>query len=99
MNPNVLRVPVVPGLDPRTAYGDVHERGIRGMVLEAFGVGNMPDLEKDGWLPWLIDQRSKDVLVYLTTQCLAGALRPELYQSGSVALDMGVENSRYMTPE
>ena len=26
---------------------------MRGIVLEAFGVGNMPDLPKQGWLPWL----------------------------------------------
>ena len=23
------------------------------MVLESFGVGNMPDLPAQGWLPWL----------------------------------------------
>lgn len=34
-------------------YGDLKERGVRGIVLEAFGVGNMPDLPKYGWLPWL----------------------------------------------
>ena len=99
LNPNVLRVPIVPGLDPYKAYGDLSSRGIRGVVLEAFGVGNMPDEEELGWLPWLMEQRRKGLLVYLTSQCLAGTLHPELYRSGSVALDMGVENGRYMTPE
>ena len=49
----VIRVPVIPGLDPRTAYGNLAERDVKGIVLEAFGVGNMPDLPKFGWLPWL----------------------------------------------
>ena len=49
----VIRVPVIPGLDPRKAYGNLAERDVRGIVLEAFGVGNMPDLPKFGWLPWI----------------------------------------------
>jgi len=42
LEPNVLRVPVVPGSDPRVCYGNLFERGVRGIVLEAFGVGNIP---------------------------------------------------------
>ena len=49
----VIRVPVIPGVDPRVAYGKLADRNIRGVILEAFGVGNMPDLPKFGWLPWL----------------------------------------------
>lgn len=54
--PNVIRVPIVPGSDPRVAYGQLIERGVRGVVLEAFGVGNMPDLPQQGWMPWLRQQ-------------------------------------------
>ena len=46
-------MPVIPGMDPRSGYGNLVERNIKGIVLEAFGVGNMPDLPKYGWLPWL----------------------------------------------
>jgi len=99
LNPNVIRVPIVPGVDPRKAYGDLYERGVRGIVLEAFGVGNMPDNKSHGWLPWLKQQRKKGLLVYLCSQCNAGNLHPELYRSGSVALNMGVESGRQMTPE
>ncbi len=34
-------------------YGDLKARNVRGVVLESFGVGNMPDLPRLGWLPWL----------------------------------------------
>lgn len=37
-----MRVPIVPGSDPRMMYGNLHGRGVRGVVLEAFGVGNIP---------------------------------------------------------
>jgi hypothetical protein len=33
--------------------GDLYARGIRGIVLEAFGVGNMPWTKQTGWIPWL----------------------------------------------
>ena len=32
---------------------------MRGIVLETFGVGNMPDLPVHGWIPWLRAQRKK----------------------------------------
>jgi len=99
LNSKVLRVPIVPGCDPRKAYGDLFGRGIHGIVLEVFGVGNMPDQAQQGWLPWLKEQRKKGLQVYLCSQCSAGNLHPELYRSGSVALNMGVESGKQMTPE
>lgn len=44
-------------------YGDLASRGVKGVVLEAFGVGNIPDEPKHGWLPWLKDQRRKGLQV------------------------------------
>jgi hypothetical protein len=73
------------------AYGDIYARGVRGVVLETFGVGNMPDLPIHGWLPWLRSQRRKGLQVYLASQCGAGSLHPELYRSGSLALELGVQ--------
>jgi len=55
------------------AYGDLYGRGVRGIVLEAFGLGNMPDLPTMGWMPWLRSQRKKGMAVYLASQCLNGA--------------------------
>lgn len=52
------------------------------------GVGNMPDGDAHKWLPWLREQRAGGLQVYLSTQCTNGALQPELYRSGSVAIDM-----------
>ncbi|KAL4445421.1 hypothetical protein ABPG77_011246 [Micractinium sp. CCAP 211/92] len=99
LDPRVIRVPIIPGSDPRAMYGDVAARGVKGLVLESFGVGNMPDRPDSGWLPWLREQRRKGVLVYLSSQCAVGPLHPELYKSGSVALKLGVESGPQMTPE
>lgn len=97
--PHVMRVPVVPGLDPRVAYGDVAARGVRGVVLEVFGVGNCDDREDAGWLPWLREMRALGVLFLLTSQCEQGYLAPQSYRSGTAAMMLGAASSKLMTPE
>ena len=97
INPNVIRISIIPGCDPNKAYGDLYERGVRGIVLEAFGVGNMPNDEF--WIPWLRVQRKKGLAVYLSSQCERGTLHPELYMAGSFALEMGVKGGPMMSPE
>ena len=97
INPNVIRISIIPGCDPNKAYGDLYERGVRGIVLEAFGVGNMPNDEF--WIPWLRIQRKKGLTVYLSSQCERGKLHPELYMAGSFALEMGVKGGPMMSPE
>jgi len=54
----------------------------------AFRVGNMPDGNLHEWLPWLKEQRERGLEVCLSSQCTRGALKPEHYRSGSVALEM-----------
>ena len=68
LDTRVIRVPVIPGLDPRTAYGNLAKRDVKGIVLESFGVGNMPDLPKFGWLPWL-KTIIKEVCIYAHAAC------------------------------
>eukprot|EP00237_Pycnococcus_provasolii_P015538 CAMPEP_0205955050 /NCGR_PEP_ID=MMETSP1459-20131121/28743_1 /ASSEMBLY_ACC=CAM_ASM_001120 /TAXON_ID=41880 /ORGANISM="Pycnococcus provasolii, Strain RCC931" /LENGTH=385 /DNA_ID=CAMNT_0053327355 /DNA_START=530 /DNA_END=1687 /DNA_ORIENTATION=+ len=99
LDTRVLRVPVVPGVNPYISYGDCVERGVRGIVLEVFGVGNMPNCPSSQWLRWLEDQADKGLKVYLTSQCASGDMRPELYQSGSVALRLGAQGGPRMIPE
>lgn len=95
LDANVMRVPIIPGLEHERAYGDLHARGVRGIILEAFGVGNFPS----GIIPWLAEQKSKGLSIYLSTQCHTGQLRPELYAAGLGALAMGAKSGPVMTSE
>ena len=99
LDPNVIRLPIVPGCDPKKVYGDLYARGVRGIVLEAFGVGNMPWTKETGWIPWLRSQRKQGMVIYLTSQCESGELHPELYRTGSLALELGAVSGPMMTPE
>ena len=99
LNPNVIRVPICPSQDPFVAYGDLAGRGVCAMLLEVFGTGNMPDLESDGWLPWIRWQRDQGLYMYLISQCDVGQLHPELYRAGAAAMEVGVETGPQLTPE
>ena len=92
---NVIRVPIVPGVNAREAYGDLYGRGVRGIILEAFGVGNFPA----AWLAFLTEQAERGLRIYLSTQCESGDLHPELYASGQGALNLGAKSGPLMTPE
>ena len=53
LDTRVMRVPILPGADPRQLYGDLAGRGVRGIVLEAFGVGAPGCGAALGVMPWL----------------------------------------------
>ena len=92
LEPRVARIPIVPGADPRVIFGSLaggDDGGPRGIILEAFGVGNFNDLEEAGLVPWIKEQRRRGVEVLLSSQCHAGELHPELYRSGRGALLAG----------
>jgi L-asparaginase/Glu-tRNA(Gln) amidotransferase subunit D len=100
LEPAVARIPVVPGCDPRVAFGDCASRGLKGIVLETFGLGNAPDDPASGWLPWIEAQRAAGLAVWIASQCSSGGdLRPDLYRSGALALAAGAEAGPRMTPE
>jgi len=96
LDPNVICVRVIPGMDPECSYGDLYGRGVRGIILEAFGVGNFPET----LIPWLTEQKSKGLCIYLSTQCQhGGELRPDLYAAGLGALAIGAQSGPVMTTE
>ena len=85
-------VKVFPGVDPKLVPG------VRAVVIEAFGCGNLPMVESSV-LSLLKSCRRKKVPVVLTSQVLAGALAPEIYEMGRSALELGAISSRDMTFE
>ncbi|PXF44349.1 L-asparaginase 1 [Gracilariopsis chorda] len=98
LDPNVIRIPVVPGANPKQAYGDLVARGVRGAVIESFGVGNVPDHRSAGWMGWLRSQQKLGLKIYLSTQCATGPLNPNLYNS-SAAGALGATSTKRMTTE
>jgi L-asparaginase len=94
LEPRVLAVRVFPGLDPALVRGAVRA-GVKGLVLEGFGTGNVPL----SLLPALEEARARDVPVVVVSQCLRGFVDLERYEGGVMAAEAGAISAKDMTVE
>jgi L-asparaginase len=97
IEPHVLAVRVFPGLNPKLVLGAVRA-GVRGLVLEAYGTGNLPNLS-GSLMPALEEARAKDVPVLVVSQCPRGLVDIRRYAGGAAAADAGVVSGGDMTRE
>ena len=67
------------------------------VVLEALGVGNMPNDEY--WIPWLRVQRKKGLAVYLSSQCERGTFASGIVHGGIFRSRNGRKGGPMMSPE
>lgn len=93
----VLAVRTFPGLDPKLLQGAL-AAGVRGMLIEAFGAGNVPRLE-NSLIPVIEGARQLDVPVVIVSQSARGAVDLARYQGGSAAAAAGAIGAGDMTPE
>lgn len=97
LEPNVLAVRTFPGLDPRLLQGAL-AAGVRGMVIEAFGAGNVPHLE-NSLIPVIEAARERDVPIVIVSQTARGAVDLGRYEGGSAGRGAGAIGAGDMTPE
>jgi L-asparaginase len=97
IEPSVIAVRTFPGLDPRLIRGAIMA-GVRGLVIEAFGAGNVPHLE-NSLIPVIEAAREHDVPVVIVSQTARGAVDLDRYQAGSAAKNAGAIGAGDMTPE
>ncbi|MDP2310762.1 MAG: asparaginase [Pseudomonadota bacterium] len=91
----VVVLDIVPGSAPR-ALQAVVSAGVRGVVLRAFGAGNVP---QRGWPSAIQDAVASGVAVALHSQCLRGTVDLSAYEGGRAALDAGALPTGSMTLE
>jgi len=97
----IALVKAYPGSDP--AIIDFYrERGYRGLVIEATGLGHVPTqpIKKSAsWLPAIKRAVKGGMLICAATQCLYGRLNPYVYTNGRLLKDAGVLHLDDMLPE
>lgn len=93
----VLAVRLFPGLDPALLSGAL-DTGVRGLVLKAFGAGNVPTLERS-IIPVIEKATRHDVPVVVVSQCYRAHVNLNLYVGGSAAHDAGAIGAGDMTDE
>ena len=93
----MLVVRAFPGLDPRFLQA-TFSLGLRGLVIEAFGAGNVPRLE-NSLVPVIEAARALDVPVVIVSQSTRGAVDLTQYQGGVAAARAGAIGAGDMTSE
>ncbi len=97
VEPHVLAVRAFPGLDPKfldIALG----QGVRGLVIEAFGAGNVPRMD-NSLVPVIEAAFGMDVPVVIVSQSTRGAVDLKRYQGGVAAARAGAIGAGDMTSE
>lgn len=98
-NSNVAVMKLVPGF--RSDYlQSILEKGCQGIVLEAYGPGNIPNEKSPFSLLEFIRETTKSGIPFLvTTQCPVGATSMQMYEVGHQAFEAGAIPGYNMTTE
>jgi L-asparaginase len=95
--PSVAAMRVFPGIRA-SVLANILQPPLQGLVLETYGVGNIPDRDP-GLLAALETATSRGVVVVNCTQCLTGSVDMGGYATGSALQRAGVIGGRDMTAE
>lgn len=90
-----------PGADPELLYHLI-EKGYRGIVIEATGLGHVstnPLNKKTSWLPAIQEAVEKGMVVCFAPQTIYGELDPYVYTPARLLLDAGVIYLKNMLAE
>lgn len=98
LNPRVICVRLSPGMPGAALLGAVRGGGAAGLVLAAFGSGNVPTLEPSV-LDALSALRDDGIPVVITSQTLRGGVDLGLYECGQAARSRGAISAGSMTIE
>lgn len=93
----VLAVRLFPGLDPTLLSGAL-DTGVCGLVLKAFGAGNVPTLQRS-LVPVIEKATRLDVPVVIVSQCYRAHVDLTRYAGGSAAFSAGAIGGADMTDE
>ena len=93
----VAVVKLSPGLSPDIL--DFYlERGYKGVILESFGAGGVPN-DENNWLPAVENLIKNGVRVVCATQCTYDGVNLSVYPIGTLAKKLGAESAETLTIE
>jgi L-asparaginase len=95
--PVVSALRLFPGISPELVR-NVLRPPLQGLVLEAYGVGNGPDQDRE-FVGALAEATARGVVIVDCTQCLEGSVDLGEYAAGSALANAGVLSGADMTAE
>ncbi len=94
---NVVILKIFPGIGRLVFENILNIHGLKGVVLESFGSGNIPTSR---WMIGQIKKAIKRKIIFLNvTQCQGGAVKMGQYETSEELLNAGVVSGKDMTTE
>jgi glutamyl-tRNA(Gln) amidotransferase subunit D len=94
----VALIKIYPGINPDIIDFYV-EKGYRGIVIEATGIGHTPTLGKFSFLPKVEKAVRSGIPVVITSQCLYGRTHPTIYRNTRELFNRGAIYAEDIIPE
>ena len=93
---NISVIKMFPGISP-DIYQFIANDNFKGVILETFGAGNIPNDEK--LLEVIREASAKDTIFVVCSQCLAGKVSLGGYEAGNIFKEAGAVSGYDMTTE
>jgi L-asparaginase len=94
---NVAILKIFPGIAPQIIESILNTKGLRALILETYGSGNAPTMP---WFVHTLKQAINNGLILVNiTQCAAGSVEMDKYETGMALKKMGVLSGYDSTTE
>jgi len=94
---NIAILKLFPGISPQVIESILNIPGLKGVVMETYGSGNAPS--EEWFLKMLKDAIDKGLVIVNVTQCIAGAVEMQRYETGHKLLEIGIISGYDSTTE
>ncbi len=97
LDPNVTILKMFPGISPDSVRAVMNIPNLKGVVLETYGTGNVPN--RKCFLDSIEEAVKRGIVVLNVTQCAAGSVDMDRYLAGKILEDIGVLSGYDITTE
>lgn len=94
----IILLKIFPGLDADVLHASLTDGKYRGVILQAFGAGNLPKFDRS-WLSLVMDLTKKGIPTIITSQCNQGFVDLSAYENGQKAMESGAISCNDITTE
>lgn len=94
---NIAILKLFPGISQQVVESILNIPGLKGVVMETFGSGNAPSYE---WLLRMLKEAvDRGIVIVNVSQCIAGSVEMQRYETGHKLMDAGVISGYDTTTE
>jgi len=93
----IFQVSLIPGLEPEFLFKLLDDVKCKGVILQSFGAGNVPNEEPYSLIDFIKESTKRGIPVLITSQFLANATLNTSYEPGVAAIEAGAIPTANMT--